>query len=354
MTGGDQSEELLAQARQFVESRMPFAIVGGNSKSFYGLPSAATATLHTSGHRGIASYEPSECVVTVRSGTPVTELTRILAENGQMLGFDPPQFNKNSTMGGTVACGLSGPRRPYAGSVRDAILGCTIVNGKAERLRFGGQVMKNVAGFDVSRLMAGAMGQLGVLLEISFRVVPIPEAEITLSQTVSSQAQALAVMAQRQREAWPISALAYFGNRLMIRLAGAESAIMTAARRLGGEVVQDGARFWQQLRDQQLDFFAAPVPLWRIAIAPAAPTPEIEGEYLLDWGGAQRWLKSAVCAQDIHAIVQSKGGHAVCFKGSYKNDWLRLEQGVLVLHRKVKSAFDPYGLINPQRILPEL
>ena len=346
--------DLQAQVQQAVESRTPLQLVGGNSKAFYGAPTSATTPLKVSGHQGIVDYEPSELVVTVRSGTPLIELNRVLAEQGQMLAFEPPSFTEQATIGGTIACGFSGPRRPYAGSARDFVLGCTILNGKAERLRFGGQVMKNVAGFDVSRLMVGALGQLGVLLDISLRVMPIPEAEITLCHLMKSYSQALELMKNLQGQAWPFSALAYDGSVLRIRLSGAERALQSAAKKLGGEIDKDAHSFWHDLREHQLEFFKATENLWRISIAPAGPMLDLPGSWLLDWGGAQRWLKTSAPANQIHECIHAQGGHAICFRGTGKTDWLRLDPNLFALHKKVRLAFDPYQLLNPHRFSPEL
>jgi glycolate oxidase FAD binding subunit len=350
----DLTTDLQAQVQQAIHTGTPLKIVGGNSKSFYGAPTSATALLEVSGHHGIVSYEPSELVVKVRAGTVLTDLTQLLAEHDQMLAFEPPSFTTEATIGGTIACGFSGPRRPFAGSARDSVLGCTIINGNAKCLAFGGQVMKNVAGFDVSRLMVGAFGQLGVLLDISLRVIPIPETEITVSRTLSSAQQTLELMQQWQRQPWPFSALAYDNNHLMMRLSGAETAVHSAASQLGGDINPNGESYWLQLREQQLDFFKDATNLWRISIAPATPLLDIEGEWLLDWGGAQRWLKSPASSAYIHQIAEAQNGHAVCFRGGDKKDWLRFEPGLLNLHKKIRQAFDPYHLLNPHRFSPEL
>ena len=271
-----------------------------------------------------------------------------------MLAFEPPAFSAAATIGGTIACGFSGPRRPYVGSARDFVLGCTILNGKAERCRFGGQVMKNVAGFDVSRLMVGALGQLGVLLEISLRLMPIAEAEITLSHPLTSYEQALKLLQRWQGQPWPISALAFDDHKLQMRLSGADAAIQSAVKQLGGEVDPQDQQFWRDLREHRLDFYHGPENLWRISITPATPMLDLPGHWLLDWGGAQRWLKSPASAKQIHEQTQAQGGHAICFRGSEKKDWLRLEPNLLTLHKKVRQAFDPYQLLNPHRFSPEL
>ena len=354
MQDQDLTLALQAQVQQAVESRTPLHIIGGNSKAFYGAPTSATTKLKLSAHQGIITYEPSELVVTVRSGTPLKKLKQALAKQGQMLAFEPPSFSDTATIGGTIACGFSGPRRPYTGSARDFVLGCTMLNGKGERLRFGGQVMKNVAGFDVSRLMVGALGQLGVLLDVSLRVMPMPEAEICLCHPLASYNKALELMQRWQGQAWPISAMAYYDTQLQIRLSGADAALQSAAKQMGGDIDKDGGQFWQNLREHQLDFFKDTDNLWRISIAPATAMPDIPGNWLLDWGGAQRWLISSAPAEQIHAITQAQGGHAICFRGGEKTDWQSLESGLISLHKRVKQAFDPYQLLNPHRFSSEL
>lgn len=349
MQDQDLSSSIQGRVEHAVGNQTPLHIIGGNSKTFYGAPVSASELLNVSGHCGIVSYEPTEQVIRVRAGTPLVELNNALKQQGQMLAFEPPLFSDSATIGGTIACGFSGPRRPFAGSARDSVLGCSIINGLGERMQFGGQVMKNVAGFDVSRLMTGAMGQLGVLLDISLRVLPIPEAETTLCQQCGSNQQALEKMIAWQGQPWPLSALAYDGQLIWMRLSGAEAAIHAAAKQLGGEYDPEGGLFWHKLRDHKLDFFQKPENLWRISTAPTATVPDIEGDWMLDWGGAQRWLKSPCPSALIHGHVGSKHGHAVCFRGNDKNDWLRLEPGLYALHKKIRLAFDPYRLFNPDR-----
>lgn len=354
MAGQDITQALQEQVQQAFVTGTPLRITGGNSKAFYGTPSSAQLALSTQHHSGIIAYEPSELVITVRAGTPLQELNALLAAQAQMLAFEPPLFTDQATIGGVVACGFSGPRRPFAGSVRDFMLGCTIINGHAQVLHFGGQVIKNVAGFDVSRLMVGALGQLGVLLDISLRVLPMPEAELTLCFEPASAAAALQLMQQWQGQPWPISALAYADRILRVRLSGSSAAITSAAAQLGGVNDDYGALFWLNLREQQLPFFQTPESLWRISIAPATVMLDVPGCWLLDWGGAQRWLKSSAPAADIHAAAQCYGGYAECFRGQDKSDWLRFEPGLLVLHQKVRQAFDPLHLFNPHCFSPEL
>lgn len=353
----DRTDTLRDAVLAAAASGTPIHVVGGGTKSFYGRPMAtrggAAVRLETAEHRGILSYEPSELVLTARSGTPLAEMEAVLAENGQMLAFEPPHFGAGATLGGAVAAGLSGPRRAFAGAVRDFVLGCRMINGKGEVLRFGGQVIKNVAGFDVARLMVGAMGTLGLLLEISLKVLPRPECERTLVLPMGEQ-DALAAMVRWPGEPWPLSGLAYDESWVYLRLAGAESSVAAAAAALGGAAAMDGPGFWQGLREQEGRFFNFPSlgqRLWRISLAPAALPLKLAGHWFLDWGGALRWLRSDEPPAKVFAVVGEAGGHATLFRGEGDGQVFQpLPAQLLTLHRNLKQAFDPAGLFNPGRL----
>ncbi|WGS88152.1 glycolate oxidase subunit GlcE [Methylomonas sp. UP202] len=349
MTNADMSDVVVEQIRQAGAARRPLRIVGGNSKTFYGGADTADTVLSLAEHRGIIAYEPSELVITARAGTPLADINETLTEHRQMLGFEPPAFGTRATLGGTLACGFSGPRRPFAGSARDFMLGCRIVNGRAETLNFGGRVIKNVAGFDVSRLMVGALGTLGVLLEASLRVLPMPEAELTLAQSLAED-QALAAMNRLQGQSLPLSALSHHDGRLRVRLSGAETAVAAAAARIGGEILGDGPEYWHALREQALAFFAETGDLWRLSVSPAALLSALPGRQLLDWGGALRWLKTDAPAEAVHAAARAVGGHAVLWRGADKTAWLSAEPALAGLQSRLCAAFDPYGLFNPGRM----
>jgi glycolate oxidase FAD binding subunit len=343
----DLSASLQEQVQQAHAGGTPLAIVGGGSKAFYGRPVAGTP-LHVGGHRGVIHYEPSELVLTARAGTPLAEIESLLAENGQMLGFEPPHWGDGATLGGTVACNLSGPRRPYAGAVRDAVLGCRIINGRGEILRFGGEVMKNVAGYDAARLMAGALGTLGVLLDVSLKVLPLPAGELTLVEPCTLT-EALARMNALAGRPLPISASAWVDGQLYLRLSGA--AIDTLASGLPGDTLAYAESFWHCLRERRTPFFADAAPLWRIGLPQAAPQPELPGEWLIEWGGAQRWLKGEAVAAEVRAAVSALGGHATLM--STPDDapvFHPLADGLWTLHRRLKAAFDPAGILNPGRM----
>ena len=349
MQANDLSEWIAEQVRQAKADGTPLAIQGGGSKRFYGRASLGRR-LDLSGHTGILAYEPTELVLTARTGTPLAIVESILAERGQMLAFEPPHFGPNATLGGMVACGLSGPRRPFAGSVRDNVLGVKIINGKGEILQFGGQVMKNVAGFDVSRLMVGALGTLGVLLEVSVKVLPQPETEETLVFDLSA-AEALAAMNRWARQAWPLSAAAHDGERAYLRLSGAEAAVKASTDKLGGERFTEAGPFWIGLREQNLAFFQNDEPLWRLSLPPAAPQPPLPGTCFIDWGGALRWLKTADPSASIFAQASLANGHATLFRSADMPDpvFQPLPEALKALHIRLKQAFDPDGLFNPGR-----
>ncbi|MDF9391567.1 MULTISPECIES: glycolate oxidase subunit GlcE [Methylococcus] len=341
----DDSENLAGRVAEACARGEPLRIQGGGSKDFYAGPCTGQP-LSTRTHSGIVHYEPTELVLTARSGTPLTAIEAVLAESGQMLGFEPPHFGSDASWGGTVACGLSGPRRPWAGSLRDAVLGCRIVDGRGKVLSFGGQVMKNVAGFDVSRLMTGALGTLGLLLEISVKVLPKPECEITLSFECS-HVESRERMIRWGGSGLPVTGLAWDG-RLYLRLAGAEPAVSTAVRRIGGDRAEDAAGFWNGLREHAHDFFSGEADLWRLSLPPAADTGRLSGAWLIDWGGAQRWLRTDADPDEVFAAAQAAGGHARLFRtlNPQAPRCAPLAPALAALHRRVRAVFDPAGILN--------
>lgn len=345
----DLSADLKARVESAVAERKPLSIVAGGTKHFLGRTTQAE-DLDVSGHRGVVSYAPEELVVTARSGTPLAELEQVLAQSGQRLPFEPPHFGESATIGGTIACGLSGPARPYTGAARDFVLGTRVINGRGENLAFGGQVMKNVAGYDVSRLMTGAMGTLGILLEISMKVLPLPAATSTLVFELD-----LASAIQRINE-WagkpiPVSGACHDGDRLHLRLSGTPGGVRTAAARLGGEARDDDG-FWLDLREHRLPFFRQDAPLWRISVPANTPPLALPGETIADWGGALRWLRSDADADNVRAVVSSAGGHAMLFRGGDRRGevYHPLTPALQKLHRRLKAAFDPDGIFNPGRM----
>jgi len=345
-------ERVLAAARE----RQPLCIRGGGSKDWYG-GAPGGAILDTRDHAGIVDYEPTELVITGRCGTPLAEIEALLARHGQMLAFEPPHFGSNATVGGTVAAGLGGPRRASSGATRDFVLGAKLLDGKGDVLSFGGKVMKNVAGYDVSRMLAGSMGTLGLLLEVSLKVLPRPFAEATLRFEMDE------IDAIRRLNEWggqplPISGSAWCGGQLALRLSGAEAAVDAAMRQLGGEAVPDAAAFWMKVREQRHAFFADSEPLWRLSVPSTTGALVLGGEQLIEWGGAQRWLRAggdAATAQAIRRTVQSCGGHATLFRGGDKRVGVfqPLAPALARIGARMKDAFDPAHIFNPGRLYPE-
>ncbi len=354
MTEDNIGARLQDQVRQEAQEKRGLNIVSGGSKTMLGRRPAGDV-LAVSGHRGIVDYDPRELVLSARAGTPLAEIEQTLADNNQMLAFEPPHFGDHATLGGTIACGLSGPRRPYAGAARDFVLGCRLLNGKAEILRFGGQVMKNVAGYDISRLMAGAWGTLGVLLEVSLKVLPRPAAVTTLYHECSA-ADAITLMSGLLGKALPVDAACYYKGQCYLRLAGSERSVHEARRKLPGDALSPRSHFWQRLGEQQLSFFNGDKPLWRIVVKPDTPPLALGGEWLFDWGGAQRWLFSDNDAQQIRGVVQQHGGHATMFRGGDRDGevFQPLAEPLRLLHQRLKTSFDPQGIFNPGRMYAEL
>ncbi|HSH40745.1 MAG TPA: glycolate oxidase subunit GlcE [Arenicellales bacterium] len=325
---------------------------GGGTRWFYGREIDGE-TLSTTGYKGIIDYEPSELVMTARCGTTVEEIEAALAEHGQMLPFEPPRFAPGGTIGGAIASGLSGPRRPYAGAARDAVLGCEIINGFGEHLAFGGQVMKNVAGYDISRLMVGALGTLGVITRVSMKVVPRPVEEITLAFDYD-QGGAIAALNRWAGHPLPISGSCHDGERLYVRLSGAHKGVTSAAARLGGENVDD-ADFWTRIRDQRHTFFGDAVSVWRLSV-PAATNPlDVPGATLIEWNGGLRWVDTDAQAAVMREAAAAAGGHAIHYRGHDGNDVFHpLGRLQLDLHRRLKRSFDPAGVLNPGRMYAEI
>ena len=348
----DISQQLADAVKSAAQKRAPLAIAGSGSKRFH-TGEIAGEKLHVTGHRGIVSYEPTELVITARAGTPLAEIEAALAGKGQMLGFEPPHFGATATIGGTLACGFSGPRRPYAGAARDFVLGTTIVNGQGEILHFGGQVMKNVAGYDVSRLMVGALGTLGVLLEMSLKVLPKPAQEITLAFEMPA-GKAISTLNAWAGQPLPLSAACHADDTLYVRLSGSEPGVRAAHARLGGTTIDNGDEFWRALRDQQHEFFQGEIPLWRLSVPPAAPPLTLPGAWLIDWGGAQRWIKTDVPADQAHRVAARVGGHASLFREAHRraNALSPLPAPLMALHRHLRQAFDPAGILNRELLYP--
>lgn len=327
----------------------PLVIRGGGSKDWYG-EKPSGEILDVSSNRGIVSYEPGELVLTARCGTPLAEIEALLDQHGQMLGFEPPCFSAASTLGGALASGFSGPRRPYAGSARDFVLGMEIVDGSGQHLKFGGQVIKNVAGYDVSRLMVGALGTLGVLLTASLKVLPRPKAERTL-QFECGETEAIRRMNEWSGKPLQLSAAAWLSGVLSVRLSGAQSSVDAAHRKLGGEVNVHGEEFWAGLRNHSAAFFQDGAPLWRLSLPSTAPALNLPGKQLIGWGGAERWFKSDAGSAEIRAHASAQGGHATQYAGDKTGGAFHpLSPALEKYQQRLKQRFDPRGILNPGRM----
>ena len=356
--------DLSDRLKEHTANRQPLVIHGGLTKAFYGgavNSSTNSALLDMRAYSGIIEYEAKELVLTVRAGTSLAEIEAAMDAENQMLPFEPPRYAETTTslatIGGTVATGLSGPRRAYTGAVRDFVLGTRIMNGKGENLNFGGRVIKNVAGYDVSRLMTGAMGTLGVLLDLSFKVLPKPAAEVTLRFEMN-EAMAIQRMNEWAGKPLPLSATSWFENCLMVRLSGAISGVRAAHEKLGGERLENeaGRGFWADCRDQRGLFFEhelhAHEPLWRLSVPATTPPLQLELPQFMEWGGALRWIRGAADVCALRAKIAAVGGHVTLFKGGDKavGVFHPLQATLLPIHRSLKATFDPANILNRGRM----
>jgi len=349
----DGIDELQAQVRDATAHGVALRIVGGDTKRFYGR-AVEGVPLPTRGHAGILRHDPAELVLTARGGTPLTQVEAQLAAHGQRLPFEPPHLGTNASLGGTVAAGLAGPARAWAGPLRDFVLGARVLTGDGRILRFGGEVMKNVAGYDVARLMAGSLGVLGVLIDVSLKVLPRPAGECTLALELDAAA-ALERLASLSRGALPLTAGSWVDGRLYLRFEGSSATLAAVTARVGGEVVVSGDSLWASLREQTHPFFAGERPLWRCTVPPlAAPLP-LDGEPLVEWNGMQRWYR---CPADsaVFEVARAVGGHATLFRypAGATEVFAPLAPPLLRLHRELKRVFDPAGILNPGRLYADL
>ncbi len=352
-------DDIVQAVRAAHDSHTPLRIRGAGSKDFYG-GVLSGEVLDVAGYRGIVAYEPTELYITARCGTPLAEVEAALAEKGQMLACEPPHFSGASagsvgaTVGGCVAAGLSGPRRQQAGAVRDFVLGVKLVDGSGQVLNFGGQVMKNVAGYDVSRLLAGSLGTLGVLAEVTLKVLPRPLAERTLVFALDA-GESIARLTQWGGQPLPISASFWHDGQLWLRLSGARAAVEAAAGKLGGTVVAEADSLWQSVREQTHPAFAGGI-LWRLALPSTAGDPGLDGLRAIEWGGAVRWYAGE--HEAVRGAAARLGGHAVLYRAPEslrcrEDAFAPLSPALLALHRRLKKAFDPRGILNPGRLYAE-
>jgi len=347
--------ELRAAVMAAHRESKPLRLCAAGTKDFYG-ESCEGAPLDLTGYRGVLEYEPSELVLTARCGTPLSEIEALLAHHGQFLAFEPPSLGGDPTIGGVIAAGLSGPRRAHAGAARDFVLGAVLLAVDGEVLHFGGKVMKNVAGFDVSRLLCGSLGILGPILEVSLKVMPLPREEQTL-QLELTEAAALEAFNRRSGEPLPLSATAWWNGVAYLRLSGAPAAVRAARARLGGEALEPAAAaaWWRELRSQRHTMFAAAPNLWRLSVPSSAAPLALEGARLLEWGGALRWHACDLPAGDVRAVACAAGGTALHWRGGAPGSRFHpLAAPVLTIHRRLKERFDPHGIFNRGRLVAGL
>ena len=372
-------DDLVSAIQAAHASQTQLRIRGAGSKDFYG-GMLAGEVLDVAGYRGILAYEPTELYVTAKCGTPLAELEAVLAEKGQMLAFEPPQFSGASigsagasvgsagaTVGGCVAAGLAGPRRQQAGAVRDFVLGVKLIDGTGQVLDFGGQVMKNVAGYDVSRLLAGSLGTLGLLAEVTLKVLPKPLAEQTLVFAMS-EVEAIARLNEWGGQPLPISASFWHDGQLWLRLAGARAAVAAACSKLGGKAMTlettagaavNAQKHWISVREQTHPAFAGDI-LWRLALPTNAKPPGLDGLRAIEWGGALRWYagEASEIREAVRGTAARAGGHAVLYRAPeslrcLEGAFAPLSPALLALHRRLKKSFDPKGILNPGRLYAE-
>ena len=343
----DATEVLADQVRTAAQERRALRIVGGDTKCWYGRVPTGDA-LKVSAHNGIVDYDPSELVLTARAGTPILEIEGALAQNNQKLGFEPPIFGPASTIGGVIAAGLAVPSRPFTGAVRDHVLGARILDGRGQSLRFGGTVFKNVAGFDAFRLMCGAMGTLGVILDVSIRVMPRAEDSVSLSFQ-ESWPEARLRLERLLGLPLPIDGAFHDGARLHLRLSGPRAGVQMAAAELGGE--SEDPLIWDRLRHMTLPPLQSP-GLWRLSIPRTANPGDVQGEQLIDWAGGQRWVSTTASPSRMTEIANASGGHASIFRRVHddQDTFTSLPKSLFDLHKRLKSVFDPLGILNPGRL----
>ncbi len=356
-SGADLADEIQDRIVQAVSSHQALQLRTGGSLDFYGRTPSGTL-FDLSHHKGIVDYEPSELVITARCGTRVKDLEDTLAEHGQVIPFEPPRYSDSTSIGGCIAGNLSGPARMDRGSARDFILGCRIINGKGEMLRFGGSVMKNVAGFDVSRLMCGALGTLGILLDITIKVLPKPENEKTRMISVDSIKKAITTLCAIRSRPLPLSASCLLDDTLYLRFSGTAAGVNAASDKVGGTAMpdEDARRFWNRIRDQQHPFFLTEKPIWRISMPPTGLVSGLSGASLIEWHGALRWLITDQPADTVRAAISAQGGHATAFRNHPDRDqvFTPLARPMLQVHQRLKEAFDPYGIFNPGRMYADI
>jgi glycolate oxidase FAD binding subunit len=354
----DISIQLQKQLIDATKQRQTLHIIGNNSKAFYGCSSGnedKASPLHVTDHNGIIDYQPAELTITARTGTLLRDIINLLEEHQQMLPFEPPTFNDNATLGGCIATALAGPRRPWTGPVRDYVIGAHILTGDGRDIRLGSKVMKNVAGYDLFRPMAGALGTLGLILDVTLKLLPRPEQEITLCMMTDTR-NMQKLLHKWRRHSMPLSAASFFQGQLFIRLSGAASSIDDAMNKLPSEMKRSANDHWHKLNEQQLGFFDSGSPLYRLVVPAGVPYDTFNGEYLADWGGALRWIKTSLSFGEIQKHAAGLGGTASVYRNGKQSEdvFSPLPDGLFELHKRIKKVMDPAGILNPGRLYRNL
>ncbi len=357
----DNAHILQQQVQQAISEQLPLSVQGGNSKSFYGFP-VQGEVLDTSGHSGIIEYEPAELILRARAGTPLSEIEAVLKQHQQILACEPPYFSSTATIGGAVAAGLSGPARPYRASIQDTVLGCTILNGQAQILGFGGKVMKNVAGYDVSRLMSGSMGCLGIILDVTLKVIPSSSAEKTIVFRLEPD-NSLAFINDLRKRGLPVSATCQLSDQLMLRFSAGNQEIAGLEKKLSEHYSfiewfeSDDHAYWENLREHKLPFFDQTETLWRLSLPADVDLSALAGDsadVLTEWGGCLHWLKTTKSAPDVFNHAANNNGQATLFRYPEitppDSIFQPLAPPLAQWHNKLKTAFDPLGIFNPGKM----
>jgi glycolate oxidase FAD binding subunit len=343
-------QNIISEAAQ---NKQPLQIIGNNTRAFFGRHSRQenSTELHLADHHGILDYQPSELTITARAGTPVNEIIDLLAEHKQMLAFEPPCFDNRATFGGCIATALAGPRRPWTGSVRDYLIGTRILTGDAREIRLGGKVMKNVAGYDLFRPMAGALGTLGVMLDITVKLLPQTEHEISFSMP-SDHGNMQRLLRDWRSRSLPLSAASFYQGQLFIRLSGSASSVDVAIKQLPSDRNEITNDYWQKLNEQQLSFFNDDSPLYRLVVPANAAYDTFSGECLADWGGALRWVKTSLSFEQVQGHAAALGGTAALYRHKSQDEevFCPLPDSLLELHKRIKKVMDPAGILNPGRL----
>lgn len=370
---------IVADARS---EKTPLEIKGNGTKQGFGRPTNAAKTLSLSGLSGISLYEPGALTIVANAGTPLAEVEAALKAEGQRLPFEPMDYRPllgtsgEPTIGGTVAINNSGSRRIQAGACRDSLIGVRFVNGLGEAIKNGGRVMKNVTGLDLVKLMCGSHGTLGVLTEVSFKVLPVNEREATLLISGQSVEEAVSAMSAALGSPFEVTGAAYLpeaGGATALRIEGFSGQVDYRLGKLrdllgGDSTVLEGvahSRFWQNVRN--VEGFDGKGPVWRISVKPGdgpqvanALQTRLGAKLMLDWGGGLIWAQLAdeldQSALIVREVVASVDGHATLVRGSeayrtavpvFQPEVPRLAE----LSANIRSKFDPSGVLNPGRML---